>query len=75
MNLTPKQLYGLQRLVDLQKQYGFRRWTTFHIGQSGARALRSLDGTPLVDIDARQSNMYYYSITDAGRAALNPSRG
>lgn len=71
MNLTPKQRYGLQRLADLQKEHGFQRWTTIHIGQSDARALRSLDGTPLVDIDARQTNMYYYSITDAGRAALS----
>ena len=71
MSLTRQQRRGLQRLVDLQADYGMTRWATPHIGQSGARALRSLDGTGLVDIDRRQSNLYFYKITDAGRAAIN----
>lgn len=70
MNLTPKQRYALERLVVLQQQRGFARWTTMDIGPSGARALRSLDGTGLVKINTSQSNMYFYSITDAGRAAI-----
>lgn len=71
MSLTRQQRRGLQRLVDLQTDHGMTRWATPHIGQSGARALRSLDGTGLVEIDRRQSNLYFYKITDAGRAAIN----
>jgi DNA-binding PadR family transcriptional regulator len=75
MKLTPSQRRGLERLIALQKQYGFTRWTTIHIGQSGARALRSLEGTGLVEIDSRQSNMYHYRITDAGRSAVETCGG
>lgn len=73
--LTRQQRRGLKRLIDLQLDYGMTRWATPHIGQSGARALRSLEGTGLVEIDRRQSNLYFYKITDAGRAAVKSNGG
>lgn len=71
MKLTRAQISGLKRLEYLEKTFPpFTRFFAVFIGQSGARALRALDGSGLVDIDRRQSNSYGYRLTDAGRAAL-----
>lgn len=76
MKLSKAQKAGLMRLVLLSKKHApFTRFTTTFIGQSGARALRTLDGSGLVEIDKRIANNYRYRITDAGRAALEDADG
>lgn len=76
MKLTKAQKAGLTRLVLLSEKHApFTRFTTMFIGQCGARALRTLDGSGLVEIDKYIANNYRYRITPAGRAALENADG